>query len=90
MTKQKDYIGKWGYKFLEIIRMPRDQFALMFGDRYLAYSRSKFNRIIQRETPYCESGSGEMYQRFEPDSMVSKDGHRSVQRGVWDELCVFI
>lgn len=97
MRKDRNYVNKWGYGLKEILKMPRLQFANIFGNKYALLSESKFKKVITNETPYVViDGNGPSrtlksgYKTFEQDIRVRVGEHRSCQRFVWDEVNVFI
>lgn len=88
----RDFVGMWGYSYKEIMKMPRVQFALKHGDKFLKMGPSKLSRTIKKLTPelgyipkrYC----GNVECR--PDIKATECIFRNSQLGVWDSCNVFI
>lgn len=89
----RDFIARWGYGFKEMLDMPREQFCMIHGNRFLDMSYSQFRRTLKRETPYVNNMNRDVLveePRWKEDRLVNRVEHKSVQSGVWDEINVFI
>lgn len=87
----RDFVGKWGYGFKEIINMSREKFCMTWGEKYRNMGYSEFRSTIKKETPYVDNRPIG-YNKFMwlRDRKVNKEEYRASQLGVWDDVCVFI
>ena len=86
----RDYHNKWGYGYREIIKMPRQEFVLRFGQRYANLSYCQFKRTIRNETPHRIPMAITDGISFKQDYPVNKKEYKATQLGSWDSVCVVI
>lgn len=87
---KKDFIGKWGMNYRDIIRMPQTKFAELYGDRFAKMGYCEFRKTVKKETPDREFVVKTPGLLWIKDRLVNRFEFKCSQRGSWDEVSVIL